>query len=503
MVESRLYGVLSAGSPEAHKIASMLRSYSSNVNLIGNYYSAGANLTQGSAMNWLEAAGGRFYGFKDLAQAHAKRDLDLNNIMVDVTRRSKLSKTELLKEFFDVQNNWMPLDTRFAENNALKRHANIGTGHTFNQMAEYAVQTVSMYATLNNIKVKDKNGKYLNKKGEVVKTRDEAMSLDEAFEVGFVAKDGKTTISKDDHRKLSPKVQKTYTYGVLHLNPKVASTDRADGVVDVDSIVKVSEILRKVSRDLYGNYSAKNKAALERYAVGSLVTHMRKWFVPGIKKRFRGGATLFRRDGEKLMDLAVIRNDELNELNMYYDKNADQHSEGMYISSLRYIMSTIADMKGMQAGLLGYINIANPVAGMKSGRDNWAKLSESERQNVHRTVAEMAIAALSYISFLMLSAAMDDDDDEMIAMAAFFSRRLQGELLTYLNPMELNRTLRTPAVSLSILQTSTKALTQLFSPFEEDRQGNNKLQKSLFKLIPGQAAFKQTIDLLNFYANPR
>jgi hypothetical protein len=491
MLANRLYGISMEGDPNLVKKVQSIKSLTSHVQLIANYVSAGANFLQGSAMNWIESAGGQFYGPSDLIAAQKKRLADLGHIVGDIPRRQDMSKTNLLSELFNVRSNWIPLESKFSENDAFKRILKAKTGHALSHMAEHMVQSLSMYAMLNNIKVKNENGDYIDKDGKVVE-REKAMSLDEAYSVGYQNMETKETISEEAFRALSEQEQKKYMAGVLYLDPRVASTDRTDGVSQQD-MHKVSDLLRRINRDLYGNYDSNNKSTLEMKALGSLVTHMRGWMVPGLKKRFKSGATLFMKDKEALAKFRTIRNTELREEDLSFNRATGQYEEGMYISTLRYLASVAEDIKALKFAAI---------------TTNWRNLTDLEKSNFKRTVTEMGMMVLTYVTYLALQAAAEDaedegEDSEALFLAALYSRRLYNELATYTSITEAFRTFRSPAVSANLLETMYNAIAQTMgAPLEEYDRGPNKGRNKAFvkwlRLTPIKVGFIDAKQQIGF-----
>lgn len=457
VIENRLYGIRTTGDPRLAKMASKVKSYVSIINLFGNYLSAGANFTQGLAMVFMEGSGAQFYSVKDVMAAEKKYALDAPSVISDVGRTRDKSKTNLLREKFNAVSDWNVLDNDFSKNNALKRNANIGAGLALNRTAEHSVQSIGMYSVLNNIKVKDKDGDFIDKDGNKTQDRSKAMSLDEAYESGAQNVKTKETISRDDYNKLTESQKRGYVDGVLHLHPKVSSTERTKD----EGTFEISQVLRRVNRDLFGSYDPKNRSRLERHAIGSLFTHMRGWMVPGIKKRWKGGHSLWIKDKNASLGFRAAKNEELRDVDLDFNRETNEFEEGMYISSLRFLTTLVQDANKLKFAVLS---------------ENWKDLTEMERNNIRRTASEIAMMAAAYVTYVVLSGAMEDDEDNFMAsLGAFYSRRLLSELMTYTSAAEVARTFRSPAVTLSLLENVIKAVVQTTtSPLEEYERGRHK-----------------------------
>ena len=456
VIESRIYNIKTTGDPTLAKISSKVKSYVSIINLFGNYLSAGANFTQGNAMIFMEGAGSQFYSVKDVMTAANKYRKDLGSTIADSSRQRDKGLTNLLREHYNAVSDWNVLEHEFSKNDAIKRNANLGAGLVFNKVAEHSAQSIGMYSVLNNIKVKDKDGSYITKSGEKTEDRSKAMSIDEAYESGAQNIKTKKTISREAYVALTESQKKGYIDGVLHLNELVTSTDRTEGVGNFE----ISQILRRVNRDLFGSYDPNNKSIIERHAIGALFTHMRGWMIPGVKKRWKGGHSLFIKDKKAALKFRTIKSDELRDVDLDFNRETNEFEEGMYISTMRFVGSIAQEANKLKFQVIS---------------ENWKDLTDLEKRNIQRTASELAMMAAAYISYVVLEAAMDDEDDLMATLAAFYSRRLLSELMTYTHPFEWVRTFRSPAVTLSLIENVLKAIHQTASsPTEEYERGRNK-----------------------------
>jgi len=493
MIENRLYDIKTTGDPKLGKIAASIKKYVSIASLFGNYLSGGANLTQGMSMVFMEGAGSKFYKVKNVRRASAKYGSESVNIMADAGRRQPLAKVNLLMELFNANSGTEVIKAEYSKNSVFKREANVGAGLIANQSAEHIAQGIGMLSVLDNIKVKNAEGQYMDKEGNVVEDREKAMSLDEAYSSGFQNKNTSKTISAAAFNELSTKEKKNYFPGVLHLDTRVASTDRTEEGVNTFA---VSQAIRRVNRDLFGNYDRENRSKLERLALGSLVTHMRGWMIPAINKRWRGANTLWMRDKEASFGIRTIKNHELRpEIDLFYNQETQSFEEGQYVSTLRYASSILEHVKALKFSMMS---------------QEWKSLTDMEKKNIHKTLVELGMVALAMITFAVLEGlrkASDEPEDEFaLILASFYARRLQSELLTYVDPREWQRTLRSPAVSLNMMEKVTDAIIQTVSdPLEEykvgDYKGQNKALKKWIQTTPAKAWYRDPMNSLKWYIN--
>jgi hypothetical protein len=393
---------------------------------------------------------------------------------------------------FDASSEYQALKSEFSKDSALKREGNLGVGFAFNSSAEHIAQNIGMYSLLDNIKVKNEKGEYFNSKGEVVKDRKDAMSIDEAYSVGFQNKETKKTISAEQFSKLKDSQKGAYTPNVLHLDSRVASTDRSEKGVNNFA---VSQTLKRINRDLFGNYDKENRSRLERHAIGGLLLHMRGWMETGVRKRWKGVSTTYKKvDGEESWKrFKTIKNIELKDEDLIYNVETSEFEEGMYVSTLRFASNTLEDIKALK---------------LKALSENWKDLSTLEKNNIKKSVVEgVVLPTLAYVVFAALSASLDGDDEEdrvFTELAALYAIRLNKELVTYYDPTEWLRTLRSPAVTLTLLETTKDAISQLvLNPLEEvssgENKGENKFLNKLIKLLPGKALLRDPGNTLRFY----
>ena len=439
IIRHRVYGIRIEGDPEVAKLIKGVAKYTSLLGLAANHLSGAANLVHGTVMSWIEAAGnkGGAFSAKDRAKAALKYDKDLHNIVNDISQRVPQSRTNLLVELFNAHSEFQPLDKKFVENNRVKRMTNTGTLMAFNTMGEHAVQSVVMYSVLNNIKVKDINGNYINKKGEVVENREEAMSVDEA-------------LVKNEK-------------GILVPVENAASTEITDGLTDSDFFI-ISRKIRRITRDLYGNYDSENKSRLKRHAVGALAYQMRGWLLPGIQKRWRGIGTITDSTEDLLADPELfLRKKSVNQ-------ETGEVEEGTYTTTFRFLYGMRQDLKALK---------------IASIPENWHQLTDQEKANIRKAAIEATVAALL---FLLVIPALGESDEPEMVYATFIARRLYSELSSFINPKEAVRTFRSPMVAVSSAESAVDLIFQLASPLERyetgKRKGELKLKRRLIKLVP-------------------
>lgn len=450
LIRHRIYGINVEGDPKVAKALTSMKGYTSALGLSFNYLSGAANLVHGTALSWIETAGGKkgYYTKKDRAKASIKYDKDLVNIVGDAASQRRLpkSKTNLLMELLNASSDYHAVDKRFMDNNAFRKHFRTGTLHSLNAMGEHAVQSVVMYSILNNIKVQNEQGEFLDKNYKPTSNREDALSLDEA-------------ISFDES-------------GEFKVDPRVFKTEKTSGISH-DDLFKVSRIIRRVNRDLYGNYDQQNKSQIRRHAVGALFMQMRGWLVPSLQKRYRG-------IGTALKDPSKLNMDQVT-----YSFETGNFEEGQYVTAIRFLNSIKKELLFLKVQSIG---------------KNWERLTDQEKGNVRKTSIELAVAIMA----LSMAMGLGNDEDDPV-FATYLSRRLYSELTTFILPQEIIRTARNPMMLLGtmkdVLDTFTQGMEDLtyHLPFEGElekyaggrHRGEARLKKKFLKLIPGLKQFNR------------
>lgn len=479
MIENRLYNITNTDA-EFGKIAQTVMAWTGSVMMSLNFFSGVANVMQGKAMNFLESVGGNFYDQKNLANGEKKFFADMGGWLNDLGSVTNESKTRLLIDLLNVQGDFIGVKERYIRANRGLALASRKTLTAPNTVGEFYTQSTLMYALMDNIKVRGKDGNYLNKEFKSTKNKDEAISLDEAI---------------------------TVENGKLKVHPSVHSTTfspNANG--DVDSILEETRVfIKKISSDLHGQYDQELQAHFQRGTWGKMMFMFRKWLVPGFDRRWRGTANLaqFDKTTNKIQwqTYQELR-DEDNRKNRFFSSDLKQFQEGTYTSFIRMMSSLIQEGEALSIATLSLGNT-----------ETWNNMTDTEKANVKKTVTEFATIALTLISAYILkglAADLPEDDPAYTAvmLSAFTARRLHMELFAYSNPLEALTLMKSPAASVSLVQKSTRLITQLakdtmgatfmgedFERYERgDMKDQLKLKKYFFDVVPVANQVNRSLD---------
>lgn len=458
LIRHRIYGIKIEGDAKTAKIFQSLSHYTSFLTMSANMLSSVPNFAHGATMSWIEALGGNtgYFTPRDRAYAVKQYNMAVPSLINDIGERVPNSKVNLLARKFNAMSESHILNGKgYAQNNKIKRIAESSALLAMNNMGEHAMQSIVMLATLNNIKVKDVNGDFLDKDFKPTKNRKEAIGVADAM--------------LQDSTK-------------LEFHPSVNSTERTKGVGQND-INQISRRIRRITRDLYGNYDAENKARYQRTGAGAMVSQMRGWLITGFQKRWRGLGTsgVLGKDFIDFEDQFKFENAH----RLSYNNEINEFEEGHYVTTLKFLRVALGEMKALKS-----------IAGSKEA---WQQMDDQQKSNVKKTLIETALI----ITMLLLSNMFDDDkedpDDIANLYAAYLTRRMYSELFTFANPSETVRTFRSPAIAISTVESTINAVSQLFSdPFEQYESGRHlgeyKLWRDIKKLIPVVKQFDRDIE---------
>lgn len=447
IIDNRLYGIKTIKSEYA-QIANSLMAWSATTMLGFNFLAATANLVQGKVFNFIEAHGGQWYDKKDLIKGEATYWADMKNWMSDIGRPVQTSKTNQLMNLFNIQGEFKPMSIRFNEDNRFKSLSSRNSLFFMNHMGEFYIHGSMMYAILNNIKMRNGKGQYINSRGGVV-SKQKAMTLSEAF-----------TVDDKGNLKLNQHAKKT-SFGNQNISLDLAQDK---------GVLEVRNLINKIANDMHGQYNDEYQSMFQRQVVGKMVFMLRKWIVPGFNRRWRGASSATKKK-------ELLRPD----VDVFYSEDLQTFQEGYYTSFIRFVSNLIGDFKRL--GLEGAWN------------EGMTNLTTHEKANLRKTVMELSMLVLTLITSIFVLKqldGLDDDDDEAMLYLAFYSRRLYSEISFFVNPLETFQIIRSPAASISYAENMVQFLSQIVSDgvggeFEIYERGKNKgLPK----------AWKRTTDLL-------
>jgi hypothetical protein len=325
-----------------------------------------------------------------------------------------------LLDLFDPQGDFKGISHRYIRSNKLSALAQQSTLSFPNKMGEMYIQGTLMYTVLSKIKAKNKNGEWLDKNSKPVKDESKAAGLDQLVNI---------------------------TNGVFTLDSAVHTTsfsNNADGNHD-KILLETKNLIKKITSDLHGQYDNTIQSHAQRTIFGKMLFMLRKWIIPGIDRRFRGVVHTVSKDN--WMDFDGLTNED-DRARKFYSQDTKSFREGTYATMIRFIRQL--DKEGEMLNVL--------VAGKTA---TWAKMTDHEKGNIRKWVAEFGTIVMSIISAYILKGLADDlpeDEAQALYLSAFAFRRLHSELFAYVNPLEALQLMKSPAASISLVQNSAELL---------------------------------------------
>jgi len=214
-----------------------------------------------------------------------------------------------------------------------------------------------------------------------------------------------------------------------------------------------------VLRKSHGNYSTKTAPTAKADARLNAVLQFRGWLAESVKKRF----------SKKSPNYAL-----------------EQETEGFYVSGARALYGFANDLRKFN------IDIA---------KSNWKNLTPHEKANIRRFAAESAMLTLTALASVMfgkigksIEEEYDSDDfQDRLALGAFrFTHyqvlRLKTEVGAYTSITEAFKLLRSPAATISLVESTADIVMQFAKPLEQYetgwRKGDYKIGVKLGKTLP-------------------
>jgi len=464
MIENRIYGIsdVYAGKfmgVSINQVSNSIAGYTADLQLALNAMTAVPNVVQAKLQNMIEAAGADIFTLKDLVKAQGIYMKELPKILNDVGSTINTSKINILNELFDTMGDFNIIKNAFENKSKLRSLAHSGTMHSLNAMGEHEAQSTLMIAIMTATKVKNKDGKFINKNGKVV-TKKEAMSLYEAYEMK-TDKDGVSSVEINKHAEFSSHSSKPIReVGEIHHQ----------------------QLIRKLIIKLHGQYDSKLQAHIERAWWGKLFMMFRKWMISSYKRRYAG------------VMHSTIESKDLTDEQKIYDYEMKRFDEGTYTSFIRFMRHSVFP--------------AVSSFKLQLATENWKEMSDMERSNVRKTVTELMITGIMAAAAMLTYAAAEEDDDDLLFTLAYIFRRQQSEFMQFYDIRENLRVFRSPAVSLNTLEKTYSFMTQImpWSIDEEYENGKNRGELKSWikfkKLIPMIAQTERDPkELYNFLEN--
>jgi len=458
LIESNIYDVLHehAGTilgADVNKITRFVNGTQATVGMALNVASATANILNGTAQLIIESFGGNHIAAKSLLKAEKKYTLDLPNILADNANPVKTSFTNQVLEMFDTFGGFSPSEQEFLRNSFLKKLASTGTLTAMQQGGEHMLQSILTMGILDTLKVINKDGKYIDIKGNIVEENKASSLLD---------------MLKFDYK------------GKLYMDKNVSFTKQNLGLDYFNGGKShINLFIKKKLHDTMGAYDSNFQNELYKSWYGKMLMMFKRYLIPGLQARWKG------------ISSAHISKEDLSEDDLIYNSALKEYEEGTYVSLGRFfIQGVLPSLKSLK---------------LAHTSEYWNQMSDYEKANLRKATIEIiTTAVLLPLTGLLIGAAQGDDDDEFVWFVNYQRRRLESELAQYRNLSEAWRITSNPIAGVRLLQNATKVAGDVLTPWswlDEDGKGDNILIKDTSKLIPIYSQFnkewKQSYNFIN------
>lgn len=423
------------------KAASNLSLATSVISLAGSVIGGISNLANGKMQKFIESSAGVFFTTKTAAKAEILADKHIPLALQDIGKTHDKSFLTQISEYFNFQTGeYLDAVNHNKSGNWFKKGLDISNMFAFMKGGEAMIAMSTGLSFLLDTKLVDgkfvQRSKYLS--GLEGQERKDAAKAFEAIETNLLSAYEK----KPD--------------GVIGLKEEYKDAFSKDDLRDIRLMINGT------NEKLQGNYSTETKAQIQRVWWGKLAIMYRKHLAPGFQRRF----------GEKNLNQAT-----------------GQVEHGYYRSTGKFIFQKFLYKTLKETREMGFLEALS----------NNSTITELEKQNMRRAVSEVG---LGFIMMFLVGALVGDEDDEdgkntnsyAENLMALEARRLQGELLFYVNPFESMRILRSPAVSLSTVESVFRfGNGVIFIHGEEDeyaydtglhKAGDSKDMARLRRLVP-------------------
>ena len=465
MVESKFYDILNKGSVrigqvDANKAVTFINNASAFLTLSLNLASGTANVVNANAQLFIESFWkGRFITASSLKKANTIYSTTLGDSMRDLTRPYNRSFVNQLQEYFNSKGLFELAHADFLRTDMLKVGLNQESLRIFQESGEHYIQSITVMAVLDGIKVMDENHNFINKDGKIVKTKKAAASILDMMEVDKID-------------------------GIIKMNSNVVYTTHSKlvkwsegGKENLDSLVA------KKLYDVIGNYRPTDQPDITRAWYGKLIMLYRKFLIPMGQARLRG------------IESSFTRKEDLKDHEKRYSYALQEYEEGYYTTFIRYITSSIKDKKMY----------------LMSKEKVWDKLTDYEKNNIKKAFVETVMTAVILPLVVQLLASIQgDDDDEYVFFILYQIRRMETELSQYKSPSESFKMMRSPIPSMRLLETSLSVISDSFQPWKwgDEYQGGynkgkskywTKIKKQLPVIKEYQRTYKDLFEYQNSY----
>lgn len=431
---------------DIHRAAQVVSTYTAFASMAFKGLTAANNWLTGNVSVAIEAAGGEFINAKGILRAKAIYAKNLMGIVGDIGSPIQTNFVNQLMRKLGVQHEVNILNAQFERNNVAKKFIDPGFALGGFSMGEHEIHATLSIAILDNIKVLNSKGEFLDKEGNMVEDRKDAASLLDSYYI-------------DDTG-----IIQQYKWASDNFNEhETQSRGEDQGESAIRGLIK-----DRVYRT-QGAFDKRMASQIDRLWYGKLLKQFKKHIIPQTLNRFRGlahvaGST---EKGEK----------GIADKDRYFNYNAKTEEYGYYVSFLRFAHNVFKQER---------FNILN---WKEAGSNTWKTMTKHQRANVTKTISELGFMTFVLSLSALLAAAAQSagdagDDDEALWAASYLLRRQSQESsLQYLDPRAQWRVFESPFAALRHIQLSMDTIEQVFSPADEFTSGVHAGENKLWSKV--------------------
>lgn len=441
------------------KTLDALKDYTGLLALGFNIFSSLSNVGMGKLQMWIEAAGGEYFSVKDYAKAILQYNQHIGPCVAEMASPVKRNKLSLLIQMFDPMGDYYE-SLRNANYQKSKIARILGNGmlaYIGMNAGEHLLHCLTMLSILNHLKLTN------------TQTGDK-ISLYDALEVKDVGGTPKLVLKENLSYKRdlidnegTPKTNKHYGRPFLDENGRIKTEqvplkDLQDNTTR-QYLMHQKKKVRKVNDSLHGAFSANDKGAFHKKAVGRLIMQFRQWMPAHYMRRFARA---------------------------HYDSDLEQWREGYYTTVAKTLNSMLKEYKR---------------AGWETAK-MWGSLSDHEKANLRRAVTELSQFWMLMFLIRLGGRVKDRDRSWLDKMALYQTHRMYLEVggsmpangAFFSNIFQI---LQSPAASIDTFERFSKVL-QIWNIFDEIQtgryQGWSEWQRDVYQNIPALGQITKAID---------
>lgn len=415
-IETPFFGKVDMG-----KVLDLFSKYAS-LRVMGlNYISMVNNMAQAEVAQAIETFSKKYVSPKSYTKASAEFTVSLPEILGDVGARTPSCKINLLNQLFMTINDYSNGNIRLS--NKFSRLFNQGAFYFTTNIGEYEAQSRFLIAMLMEQRALDKNGK----------------------DIGSI-----------------------YEYYTVENGELIFDKDGVVSNWDNNKRMEMSARVRSILMSMHGNYSEKDKVALQRNGYLKLALMFRKWIIPTWRKRFDG---------------------------LYYDNVMQDYREGYYRTGGRFLANNVKKF-------FYRLSDESKAAEIAINAD-WHNLTEYEKANVRRFATEATVFSTLVILYSIVKGWADDDDDKFLDNIAYQLYRLRTDMGFYWNIRDMFKIVQSPFPSTSSIKSIYGLLDAVINPLDRYErgpwEGHLKLEKKVYDLMPVVRQLYRARDIENEY----